>query len=61
MCFVFKLWTMREAFGEMDDLPLVEAMLDQPAILDVFSSINGELDLLEQLCSSATPLQGMPF
>ena len=51
---------MRDAFGTMDDQPFVERMLENPLILDVFSSINRQLDSLELLCSSATPL-GMSF
>jgi hypothetical protein len=37
----------------MDNPLLHEAMLEQPAILDIFGSINGELDLFEQLCLCA--------
>lgn len=39
--------------GVMDNTLLHEAMLEQPAILDIFSSINGELVLLEQSCLCA--------
>lgn len=43
----------------MDDLPLQEAMAEQPALLNIFGSIYVELNLLEKLCWGATALQGM--
>lgn len=37
---------MSEVFGVMDDMMVVERMFKQAGVLDTFSKINGELDLL---------------